>query len=39
MDLFSREHPKVEPGGWFLWLCLEDRSAGLQGEGFVSFPI
>ena len=23
MELLSREHPKVEPGGWFLLLCLE----------------
>ena len=23
VDLLFREHPKVEPGGWFLLLCLE----------------
>ena len=23
MALLSREHPKVEQGGWFLLLCLE----------------
>ena len=26
MGLLSREHPKAQPGGWFLWVCYHGRT-------------
>ena len=31
MELLSREHPKVEQGGWFLLLCLEKHDWFTRG--------